>query len=109
MSTETPTSDPTNWRAAPDTSIGSVLSADAVYQLRRFAHDNAHGLGFKRTPTPEDPPASDREVYDLLVFAARNIGRNPDWTLPRTLEALRVVKLVPEDIGAAIFAKIEGH
>lgn len=92
-----------------DTNLASVLSADAVHQLRRFRYDNTPSYLRARdaeAPDPEGPPADDREVYDLLVFAARNIGR--DFTLPRTLEALRVVKLVPEDIGAAIFAKIEG-
>lgn len=100
MSPETPTT----------AAIGSVLSADTIHQLRRFRYDNAQpylsGRGLV-APDPEGPPADDREVYDLLVFAARHIGR--DLTLPRSLEALRVVKLVPEDIGAAIFAKIEGH
>jgi hypothetical protein len=93
--------------------IGSVLDADVIYQLRKFRHDNhptgQRGLASPTAPTREDPPASDREVYDLLVFAARTLGPRPDYTLPRTLEALRLVNLVPEDIGAAIFAKIEDH
>ena len=90
--------------------LASVLDMNVIYQLRKFRHDNT--ITYLRgrdsaSPTLDDPPADDREVYDLLVFAARNIGR--DLTLPRSLEALRVVKLVPEDIGAAIFAKIERH
>lgn len=100
-------------RLEAEENLGSVLDASVVYQLRKFRHDNTpYGLrrmsGCEDEPTMEDGPASDREVYDLLRFAAGTIGPRPDYTLPRTLEALRLVNLVPEDIGAAIFAKIDG-
>lgn len=92
--------------------LGSGLPFDVIVQLRKFRHDNTplglRAMAGRTAPAAEDPPATDREVYDLLVFAARTIGPRPDLTLPRTVEALRLVNLVPEEIGAAIFAKVEG-
>lgn len=92
--------------------LGSVLDASIVYELRLFHHENLpaglRGLASPVAPTVDDPPATDREIYDLLIFAARTIGPRPDLTLPRTLQAVRLVNLVPESIGAAIFAKFDG-
>lgn len=84
--------------AAPNT----VVSEDTVWQLRRFRYDN----GYRLFPEPYDGEnATEHEIRELLIFAAGMAGK--DITLPRTVEAHRVIRLVPEDVGAALFERTE--
>lgn len=77
-----------------------TVDADHIYQLRRFRYDNSPHYGPSQVPV-RDAPATDQEIRDLLIFGARLAG--PNLGLPLHLEAHRVIRLVPEDLGAKLF------
>lgn len=84
-----------------------VVPAETVHALRTFQHDNTPSyLISVPAPTLDGPPATDHELRGLLTFAAQCTG-NGDMRVPRQLDAMRVIRLVPEDIGAAIFERTE--
>lgn len=80
----------------------TTVDPHAIQQLRKFKADNSYGI--YKMPEDPDAPATDDEIRKLLIHAAQWAPRHVDQViLPRNLEALRVIKLVPEDVGAALF------
>jgi hypothetical protein len=89
-----------------DTSTDSGVegvSSQIVFELRRFHSQNAPTWAGVEAPT-HGLDATDDEVRDLLLFAARTFASTPPG-LPRHLEAHRVASLLPEAAGAALFAR----
>lgn len=79
-------------------SYNTTVDPDHIFELRKFRYDN--GMMLFDMPV-RNAPATDQEIRDLLLFAAPFAQR--DLALPRNLEALRVIRLVPEKVGAALF------
>lgn len=100
-----PTSAPQSAPAAPPATDLEPLPWSTVYELTKFHYDNMPAFIRDRQtcPDPTVPVEVDADQLRFLIaFAGRCIG-NGDPTVPRQLEAYRVVSLVPVEFGAALF------
>lgn len=100
-----PTHDCSSWKdetMTNEVNYNDTVDENHIYQLRKFRRENSFNIGHQ-PEVVKGAPATDEEICELLLFALPFAKR--ELTLPRNLEAMRVIKLIPEDIGAALFEK----
>lgn len=88
-----------------DVEYNTTVDPDAIRQLRQFRADNSYNA--YEMPENPDEPATDQEVRSLLIFAANCAPLSTFHVTPRELEAIRVIRLVPKDVGAALFERTD--
>lgn len=84
----------------------SALPVETVRKLLAFRHENSPAAIRSLLPDPawvDVAHIGDHELRALIRFAAEAMG-NGDPSIPRHLAAHRVLSLIPDEAGAALFA-----